>query len=280
MSTFRLSPQQHTFVETFGFLVLPGLLQDRIAEIIAAFEALWSNHGGGHGGKPHDGTARSCLVPFIDQSETLSALLDDDRVNGVFASLLGDDFQYLGSDGNFYVGDTGWHSDGPWPRPIRYYKMALYLDPVRRDSGALRIVPGSHRYGDSYAEALQKQIWKPKDNWSTEGRDVPCAALESNPGDVVIFNQGCKHASYGGSKRRRMFTMNCTSHHTPEQLPLIREEISGFARFQVDHAYGEAMLRTATPARLRHLEQAIAQDGHLAALSAEHRRQHPESARG
>ena len=116
----RLTAQQLAFVETFGYLHLPGLLADRLEEIVAAFSKVWrvdaggmptrpSNHGGTVG-KVHDGSRRSCIVPFIDQHPVLSGLLDDPRVNGVFSSLLGDDYVYLGSDGNWYVGDTGWHS--------------------------------------------------------------------------------------------------------------------------------------------------------------------------
>jgi len=29
--------------------------------------------------------------------------------------------------------------------PRTFYKMALYLDPVSANSGALRVIPGSHR---------------------------------------------------------------------------------------------------------------------------------------
>ncbi|MGY8827271.1 MAG: phytanoyl-CoA dioxygenase family protein [Candidatus Latescibacterota bacterium] len=108
--------------------------------------------------KNTNGRARSCIVPFIDQSEYLSALLGDGRIDGILSSLLGDDYQYLGSDGNYYVGDTGWHSDGGWPRPIVYYKMAFYLDSLTRDTGALRVIPGSHRYGEGYAEEIERQI--------------------------------------------------------------------------------------------------------------------------
>jgi len=59
-------------------------------------------------------------VPFINQSKYLSSLIDD-----IFASLLGDDYNYLGSDGTYYVGDTGWHSNGGWLRPIAYYNITL-----------------------------------------------------------------------------------------------------------------------------------------------------------
>jgi hypothetical protein len=110
MTRLQLTTQQAAFMETFGYLLFPGLLRDRIERILEEFEAVFAARGGGHDGRAHDAAARSCIVPFIDQSEYLSALLDDPRVDGIFASLLGEDYNYLGSDGNFYVGDTGWHS--------------------------------------------------------------------------------------------------------------------------------------------------------------------------
>src|SRR5690348_3305211 len=97
-SQFALTEQQNEFFSTFGYLGFPGLMADRIGEISDEFENLWTEHNGGHNGKPHDGTARSCIVPFIDQNEKLSSLIDDPRIHGIAASLLGDDFNYMGSD--------------------------------------------------------------------------------------------------------------------------------------------------------------------------------------
>ena len=85
-------------------------MTDCIDEIESAFEALWKENGGGHNGQPHDGRARSCMAQFIGQSERLSALLDDPRILVIAKTLLGDNFNYMGSDGNYYVGDTGLHS--------------------------------------------------------------------------------------------------------------------------------------------------------------------------
>src|SRR5690348_1595108 len=103
MEIVPLTEAQVRCFETFGFLAFPGLLADRIAEITRAFETVWQSRGGGHNGQPHDGQRRSCIVPFIDQSETLCTLLDDPRILGIAASLLGDDFNYMGSDGNYYA---------------------------------------------------------------------------------------------------------------------------------------------------------------------------------
>ena len=132
---FELTEQQMSFFRTFGYLSFPRLMVDRIEEIMREFEAVWAAHGDGHNGKPHDGKARSCIVPFIDQSEALCSLLDDPRILGIASSILGDDFNYTGSDGNFYVGETGWHSDGARkPEDPIHIKIAFYLDPLTRDT--------------------------------------------------------------------------------------------------------------------------------------------------
>ena len=101
-----LSEQQLTFFETFGYLVFPGLFADEADAISDEFERVWAEHGGGHHGRPHDNARRSALLPFIDQNEYLSALLDDPRIDDVASLLLGDDYNYEDSDGNYYVGDT------------------------------------------------------------------------------------------------------------------------------------------------------------------------------
>ena len=275
----QLTDQQHNFFNTFGYLGFPGLMADRAAEIDAAFEAIWGERGGGHNGKAHDGTARSCIVPFIDQSEALSSLIDDPRIHGIATSLLGDAFNYMGSDGNYYVGDTRWHSDGWHPQTL-HIKIAFYLDSLTRDTGALRVIPGSHRLGDPYAEELQKQIRQSPELWGMEGKDLPAIALETNPGDILLFNHNTKHAAFGGSKARRMFTINLCQRYPEARLQELRDYISGGARFWIDRAYGEKMVRTAGPERMRHLEQVMANDGHLAELSRKARETMAEPSRG
>lgn len=275
----QLSEEQIRFFEMFGYLSFPGLMADRIGEIVDAFEGVWAGRGGGHDGKPHAGTARSCIVPFIDQSERLSALLDDERLLAIARALVGADFNYMGSDGNYYVGDTGWHSDG-WNAEVRHIKIAFYLDPLTRDTGCLRVVPGSHRIGEGYADALQAQIGRSEAVWGVAGRDVPAVALETNPGDVVCFNHNTKHAAFGGGTHRRMFTINLCQRYPENRLDDLRNYIAGHARFWLERNYGQIMMRTAGAERMRHLEQVMANDGHLAELSRRARETMPEPSRG
>ena len=60
-----------------------------------------------------------------------------------------------------------------------------------------------------------------------------------------------------------MFTINFERRFAEVDLPRLREEIKGSLGSAVsvtNRAYGEAMLRTAGPGRMRHLEQRLAND--------------------
>jgi hypothetical protein len=275
-----LSAQQVAFFRTFGFLAFPGLFAPEIDKITESFEENWQRHGGGHAGKPHDGMARSALVQFVDQHEWLCTLLDDPRILGIATDLLGDDFNYMGSDGNYYVGDTRWHSDGWRTNGMLHVKMAFYLDPVGRESGCLRVIPGSFLTGDTYADTLQATVGKSQEVYGIHGRDVPAMALETQPGDLLLFNHNTKHAAFGGGSRRRMFTMNLSQRYPAELLPELRATIGGASRFWLERVYHDTIVRTAGPARMRHLEQVLANDGHLAELSRKARESMLEPSRG
>ena len=281
----RLTEHEINRFRTFGYLAFPSHFADQIGDITDAFEKVWADHGGGHDGRPHDHKHRSALVPFIDQHEFLCSLIDDLRIEGVVASLLGDDWNYSGSDGNFYVGDTQWHSDGYADKKYTSIKIAFYLDPVSKDSGCLRVIPGSHHFGDAFAGELHRAAPRsaesdPEGAWGLTGADVPAVPLESEPGDMVLFNHGVKHASFGGGTRRRMFTINMQERHAEEDLPELRQEIGNLSNYWAERAYGETMIRTAGPGRMRHLEQRLANDGLLAERSRQARDKMVEPSRG
>ena len=274
-----VSDQQLRFFQTFGYLAFPGLIKDCIDEIIEAFEEVWKQQGHSHNGEPHDGSKRSCIVPFPDQHPRLCQLLDDPRIDAIASALLGDDYNFMPSDGNYYAGDTGWHSDGG-NSDIVHIKMAYYLNPLTRDTGSVRVIPGSHKFGDQFADSLSQDIRESQDLWGIDGAQVPAQALETQPGDVVVFNHKTKHASFGGDGWRRMFTMNLCQRYPEDRTQELRDYLNGIARFWVERAYGPVMMETAGPQRLRHLEQVMANDGHLAELSRKAKEEAQEPARG
>lgn len=259
---FALTPQQGKFFHTFGYLVLPGLLHDDIAEITRAFEEVFTRRG-----VAHDGKQRTAVIQFIDQHERLRALLDDPRIEAIGAGLLGEDYNYLDSDGNYYVGDSAWHCDSFHDRQT-YLKIALYLDPVRRESGALRVVPGSHLV-HPYREALGPLVQHPQQELGIPGSAIPAEALESNPGDVVCFHHTTLHAAFGGSNRRRMFTIDLCQRYPEHDTEDLRNYLAIFGRKGLTRMYGRELVATASSRRRRHLEQVLAHEGLMAPLAEE-----------
>ena len=108
-----------------------------------AFEAVLEAALNGHS---FAGEKRHMALGCIEQHPRLAGLVEDDRIHGVVEDLLGPDLVWITSDGNYYVGDTQWHPDaGGMLLSYHLIKIALYLDPVRKDSGWLRVIPGTHR---------------------------------------------------------------------------------------------------------------------------------------
>ena len=250
-----------------------NLFAREISGFIDRFEAIFAAQGGGHNGRPHDHGQNSNIQQFIDRDGGLCSLVDDPRIADLVRAVLhGDDYNYTSSDANLFATDTDWHSDRSSDSKYASVKIVFYLDSLERDTGCLRVIPGSHRFGDSFADALRAMAPTSHDHRHEEifglpGKKIPAVALETQPGDLVAFNHYLKHASYGGSTKRRMFTLNFQQRYEEEDLPQLQKEIEGQHIFWLEKAYGEAMIRTTGPERMRHLEQRLANVGRLPELA-------------
>lgn len=200
-----LTDEQYLHYQTFGFVVLRQLFTpeefERIdSEFNSALAAAYRH-------APFDGTTRHWTTMMGPSTPFFAGLLEDERFCGVAEQLYGEDTLGLVADANRYVGDTRWHPD---TGSIHQFgvKFAFYLEPVGPDTGALRIIPGSHR--QPYHKALKEAM--PEMNMNVQ--DVPAHICTSEPGDVVAFDLRCFHASYGGSDDRRMCT--CVYYNNPE----------------------------------------------------------------
>jgi len=121
----------------------------------------------------------------------------------------------------------------------------------------VRVIPGSHHCGDTYADCLQEQASKSVETWGVAPEQVPCAVVETQPGDIIVFWHNTKHAAFGGSQRRRMYTMNFYEHVPDERLEDFQNALANEGRFWIDHILGETMLQTAGPERMVHLQQVV-----------------------
>lgn len=245
---FHISKEQVTFFQTFGYLKFPSLFVDSIDEITRAFTEVFESAGA-----RHDGTHATAVLPFIDHHDRLCALLDDPRIDAICSAIMGDDYNFIGSDGAYYVGDTNWHADW-WHPTLTYVKFAFYLDSLRRHTGALRVIPGSNVIND-YRCALGDAVVDCRNTMGITGAEVPAVAIEVDPGDLVCFNLNTLHATFGGSDRRRMFTLNTCARHADDQVEPLNKFMAN--SFQRDHCFSPRLLNGGGQSRRRHLEQVL-----------------------
>lgn len=211
-----LTEQQIQHYETFGFVVLSQIFRpDELARINKEFD-----HGleSAYRHLPFDGTARHWVTMMGESTPFFGSLMEDPRLCNVAEQLYGDDVLGIAVDANRYVGNTRWHPD---THSIHQYgiKFAFYLEPVGAETGALRVIPGSHR--EPYHSDLSQLM--PEIDLPIEV--IPSHICTSEPGDVVGFDLRLWHSSYGGSEDRRMCT--CVYYNnptTPEEIESTREQ--------------------------------------------------------
>ncbi len=218
----QLSEQQVNHFNTFGFLILRQQLTaeelERInPEFNAAIESLLPP------GAEYDGKTRLGRLFMDADTPTLAALGDDPRFADVAEQLLGKAAICIGIAGNYYTGDTRWHSDS---HSLDYsgVKFTIYLDPLGARSGSLRVIPGSHRnplWGQS------KLTHETDATFGVQANEMPAYAFESQPGDALVFLHPLWHSSFGGGTRRRMMEVNFYADpETPESVEAFRDQMA------------------------------------------------------
>mgnify|MGYP001273266428 CR=1 FL=1 len=198
-----LAEEQVRFFRTFGFVVLRQHFTEVEmstidAELAGAVERTFAD-------RPFDERTSSseslqqvsltrAITPFI------CALPEGPQFYGIARQLYGADAIGHESSAVLYVGDTRWHADrsGTDIQVSDFgCKFCIYPKPLGADTGALSVMPGS--FSTSYYDALRNLPGIADD---TRIGDFPGFVCHTEPGDVVLFNLNCWHASQGGRPGR------------------------------------------------------------------------------
>ena len=229
-----LTAEQVRFFDTFGFVVLRDVFSaDELKTIRREFDhraAVASSY------EPFDGTTRHNMRMKGADTPFFASLLEDPRFAEAAEQMFG---EVIGSsvDADRYTADSAWHYDAGGA-DAQGVKFAFYLQPVRADTGALRVIPGSHRrewFDELYEYEPIGPRWtraaaSPEETQlAMDGIDaIPAYACESDPGDVVAFDLRIYHASLGGSNDRHMCSLVYYKYpSTPEELELITLNVKG-----------------------------------------------------
>lgn len=99
--------------------------------------------------------------------------------------LLGTDVLPVRAKAVEYHGSSSWHRDSD--ADVSSVGFACYLEPLTAKTGALHVVPGSHRH----------------DRPATHEAARDAVAVETDPGDVIVFDEHLLHSSAGGDVRHQ-----------------------------------------------------------------------------
>jgi len=195
--------QEIAHFRAFGYVVLRGLLdQPEVAtlttevthELTAAFGGIGTDTD-----PDQTGGIRGDYLPLtVDRAPLSQALMaDDPRLYQGAATLLDTPVVPTPPVATCFTSNAGWHTDqGPAIGGVKYI---AYLQPRTAADGALRVIPGSHEPG---CTARLRAYWRADPaTQGFAGWPVPCVVLETEPGDVIAFNEHLWHSSAGGDRR-------------------------------------------------------------------------------
>ena len=223
-----ISADQKVHWEVFGFLVLRQLFDSDEVKLIrsSAIEVV-NQEGGGNSftSAPGFGTGA-----FMERHPMLANLVDDDRIYDMPKTLLGPDLvlQYNGglSGGEILRGMVVLGSNVSPDPPYKTAKIVMYFDSLKKGTGCLRVIPGSHRrpYADFLLPLMSEDGDLKHEAFGLRGQDVPCVAIESEPGDLIVFAESTFHSSFGSNKGRlQIYTEYLANPTTEEQIAYVRE---------------------------------------------------------
>jgi ectoine hydroxylase-related dioxygenase (phytanoyl-CoA dioxygenase family) len=91
-----------------------------------------------------------------------------------------------------------------------HIKIAFYPEPLTRETGCLRVVPGSHNVStpDLLAVLRDRNYEADFMPFGLAPSDVPSFAIESQPGDVVVFTENLLHGTFGGRDGRHQHALS------------------------------------------------------------------------
>ena len=228
-----LSHQQILHFAAFGYVTLRGLLsQSEVATLRQEVSGALTDAFGTLGREPDDlgGISGDYLPLAADRAPFSQSLIaDDERTFLASAELLGGPTVPSVGVATCFTGDSTWHARfGQATAGVTFWAD---LEPRAADTGALRLIPGSH-LPDFHSRVCEYHAIEPSSSGFEEW-EWPHVVIDTEPGDVVAFHVHLMNCARGGLPR-----LSWTIDYLPwpgianrEQMRIVRD----FVTVEFDH---------------------------------------------
>jgi hypothetical protein len=196
-----LTHQQILHFRTFGYVTLRGLLsQEEASTLRQEVSDALTDAFGRLATEPNDLDGISGdYLPLASQRApfSLSLIADDQRTFGASAELLGCPTVPSIGVATCFTGDSTWHTgQGPDVGGVTFW---VDLEPRTADTGALRLIPGSHL--PEFERLLWEYCAAEPSVSGFESWEWPHVVIETSPGDVVVVHEHLRQCARGGTPR-------------------------------------------------------------------------------
>lgn len=232
MADFHITDDEKAFFDEFGFLVFRQLFSKDEMEVIdsEAQSAFEETYAGGRKGGSH-GRWVALMGPTTPFN---ASLLENERLYKIATRTFDESVIGLNVDMLDWYGDTGWHRDLDIPGNTGL-KILYYMEPLTVETGALRVVPGSHQepHETEIPKADPLRLTTDEIDYMATIRtleinpgdiSIPSVAIETHVGDAIAFAMPLLHAAFGGQDRRFGSSIYWYPSATKEQAEARRQE--------------------------------------------------------
>ena len=225
---------QIDFYRTFGFVVLRELIEpEMVAALSQEFDRVLPEAFGAHWPEREDDGISGHYLPAMGPRTPVGRELAE-RLLGAGEALLGATALPWDVQEILLFDQAGLHDD--FGIPATGVKLVTYLEPLRADNGALRLVPGSQH--SEFRTRLRRWL---RDNPVEDSQALrqqvdgtPCFVAETEAGDVVAFDVHTFHASVYGRDRRQWTATYLKDPQTEEERAVFDEVVANEARWATE----------------------------------------------
>lgn len=176
-----------------GYIVVADFFDaEWLGDLTARMEELWAEEGATAGVEVHQQPGTRRLADLVNKGAVFDQVWQNPKLLAAAYFLIGRPFKLFSLNARDALpGEGGQPLHADWgPRqadePCRVINSVWMLDPFTKESGATRIVPGSHRLpGSAHDHVANLEIPHPQEQLAL-----------GDPGTVLIYNA---HAWHGGT---------------------------------------------------------------------------------